>query len=463
MRRVKMLRDMKKRFLEEFSNFTDAPPLYLEASFWFIISSTLGRFLETTTLPTFKIFRPNLWILLSGRTGLTRKSTVIDGSLTLVDEAYKTYFKKIYGPTIKENVLLARINKMKLEFGSTEGVLEHISSTSEFNDTYIFYSHEFGAIISGIKDITYMKMLAPVLSRLYSGEEIIWKGVKKERIIKPGLYTTGLFGIQELWIYTDQYVFQQGLMRRVILVYQKETDKDKWLPPIDYTRVTRRENLLSIGREIGEYMVELEGRLGHSNKRIIVDFEIDASDLINKFAQEREREIMNDYSMYSLYASTIWHHVAKIAMLNAILQREPTISGDFAFLFVKEEDVREAINFIEKTLPRAREMIVRTETRIVPAQIVDLTGPKMLIYNTIKNKCDLGATYTDILNETRLPRDKVKELLVQLLEEEKIIAIEKKSGKKVAVYYYVKELEPKALTLGRQVSIGELKAKWNIT
>ncbi len=449
--------NFKKRFMDTVTRITDAPDNFLLGAYYFVISSTIGKFFYCPEYPRpiNNPFRPNLWVILSGKSGVTRKSTTIDLALYTIKGAFYRYYENRL--RLPKNAIMERINTMIIEGGSPEGIIEHIASVQDVNEIFILFSHEFGGILQQMKAKEYMTGYASLLSTLYSGEERVFKLVKKTRFIRAGLYVTAVFGIQEPWLYMDNMIFRQGLMRRVLLIYAKQEDKTRWLPPLDVTRSVYFDQLEILSSELGDYIIELEG-LG---SLIEVNFDPVAKNMINEYARRMEQQYGNEYSAFSYYVQTSWDILTRLSVLEAISSRKPEEKEVGPTLTVLPNDVREAMNFLESTLPRAREAIVRTEAGIKSQPVYIDTAPLELIYTIIEEAGPEGITATELLKQTKILKDKLKKYIMHLMEEKKIVAIVKKKrrGRPTLIFYSSKYIN-QALQVGETLSPKAIEVRW---
>ena len=407
-----------ERLLQASKTMTDAPDLYLEAARYWVLSSTLGRHVVVPYFPRppDNPLRPNTWIILSGVPGIMRKSTVIDSIARIV---VKTAWREFYRSTLtrlQPGTIEEMVGKMFIETGSYEGIVKHIAETQNDIDTFFLISTEWGGLMQLSKSREYMTGLSTLLSKLYSGEEHVARYAKETRYLRGGLYVTALLGMQEPWLYLDNLVFRQGLMRRMVFVYQKPEDKDRWLPPLDLRRMQVVEELISVGESLALRMRELDER-----KPVEARFSAETIRFINDYAQSIEEEIRsNGNSNWGLYAQNLWEHLTKLAVLEA-LDRGAEIreEGLTAHIYVLEEDVQRASSFIERTIPRAREALSVTGTPIRELEVRTSQAAEELVRSVIESSGCI--TTTELLRGLRMLKDDLKPIIVNMAEKGDII------------------------------------------
>jgi len=451
--------NIEKSYMNLVTEITDAPETYLWFTLMHISSSCLGKYIVCPLYmrPTSNPWHPNVWIILSGAPGIMRKSTVINLDQYIVSNSFREYYRTKM-PKATPDVIEKIIQNIFIETGSPEGLAEHISSTQNDIDIYIMLSHEFGGILRQMTRRDYMEGYAALLSKLWAGEPHKWHGAKKVRYIKSGLFVTAILGMQKPWLYLDNIMFQQGLMRRVFLIYAEPEDKRKWLPPLNLKKSVLMDELLAISKELSERMLELE-----SLSPVKAMLTPGVLDKINQYARKVESELMQDTdSNWSLYAQSLWDHLVRFSICLAAIRKRPIKSPTFGYvLTVDDSDVSEAQRWIELTLPRTRQALSFTEAPRVKAPIQTVEGPVDVIYSIISSNGKKGVSTSELLRKTRILKDELKKYIIQLLEEDKVVAVVHKSGRgRSRLMFYDKKYESFAVLNGQKIGSKTLEAIW---
>ena len=451
--------NIEKSYMNLVTEITDAPETYLWFSLMHISSSCLGKYIVCPLYmrPSSNPWHPNVWIILSGIPGIMRKSTVINIDHYVISNALREYYK-VKMPQATPDVIERMIQNIFIETGSPEGLAEHISSTQNDIDMYIMLSHEFGGILRQMTRRDYMEGYAALLSKLWAGEPHKWHGAKKVRYIKAGLYVTAILGMQKPWLYLNNVLFQQGLMRRVFLIYAEPEDKKKWLPPLNLKKSVLMDELIAISKELAERMLELE-----SVAPVKAMLTPGVLDKINQYAKQVEAElIQNTESNWSLYAQSLWDHLVRFSICLAAIRKRPVRTPTFGYVItVEDSDVAEAQRWIELTLPRTKQALSFTEAPRIQTPIQTVEGPVDVVYSIISASGKRGVSTSELLRKTKMLKDELKKYVVQLMEEDRIVVIAVKSGRgRTRLMFYDKKYETYAVLEGQRISSKTLEAIW---
>jgi len=320
----------KVNFIDEYTKqvmkYTDAPKNFIQASAYYIVSATLGEFYVNKLVP-FGAQRPNLWIVLSSIPGRMRRSTV-------QRMAYMSY-RKIIGADFFPD--------MVIEEGTPEGIMDAIGE--EPKSSYTIQSTEFGAVMERMSRGSYQYGVASLLSKLYYGEggrQSLSRrgGKKKDRILPEGLYVTMFTGLQEAYYYFTTEMLNQGLLRRLLIIYEKKAKR--WRPPIDQLRQEFRMDKL-----INSLKKERQNLLkkGLDSRGISVVLIGDAEDKINDYSKKLDKALDTEQDNVALYRQTLWEHLIKLATVNAIPRGATMVAGR-PVLNVTINDVNKAEKFL---------------------------------------------------------------------------------------------------------------------
>ena len=413
-----------KDYVNIVSEITDAPKTFLIASAYHYISSTIGKYVVCPFLSRSvdKPFKPNLWSIISGLPGISRKSTVMNLELDALKISYREYYS-LANPRMTQDNINEIIHAMIIQQGSPEGIVDHIVDLQDRVDTFLIMSSEWGNVLRQIKNQRYMEELANLLSKLHDGDMHVWYGSKRVkdtrnvRYIRQGLYVTFLTGMQRLGMYVDPYYLDQGLLRRVLIVYAKPSDKDKWLPPIDLTIEMKIERLKELAEQVGELMYDYSAKAP-----IIAHLTGEVKNRINEYARNVERVIIeNPESNWSKYAQSLWVHLSKLTILNAISRKRPVPSGGLGYIItIEEQDFIEAKNYLESILPNMQEAISEIGVKIRRVPMEDYQTVLERIYGIIVSAGPSGITTRELLMRSGLIKEHLKTYILNLMEQEKV-------------------------------------------
>ncbi|MGI0080752.1 MAG: hypothetical protein ACRECH_14165, partial [Nitrososphaerales archaeon] len=157
-----------------FDKYIGTPPLFKKAAAYFIISATLGKYVEAIDVPK-GVQRPNIWFILGSDPAFTARSTLE----RYVKEILRQVFVKVNwerylfkqetkdeqeteGLILRENESLVQdVDEKKrkalrklfddhiIETGSPEGIADHVQRTSDWN---LLIGSEYGENMVSITD-----------------------------------------------------------------------------------------------------------------------------------------------------------------------------------------------------------------------------------------------------------------------------------------------------------------------
>lgn len=454
---------MLKQILEIGQELTDAPDTYIMASAYWALSSTLGKYVVIPYYPSppDNPVRPSVWFVIAGLPGIMRKSTVIESiGKNLVRGAWREYYK-ITAANLTPDQIEEQIAKMFIETGSYEGIIKHLVENQKTIDSFFLVSTEWGGVLQTMRSREYMVGFSSLLSKLWSGEEHVVRLARETRYIRKGLYVTALLGMQEPWLYLDNYVFRQGLMRRIILVYAEPKDKTRWLPPLSLKRMQLLDQLSEIAEALANKMVTFA-----EYYPIEARFTADAHEKINKFAYQVEEEIIRTETAgnWSLYAQNLWDHVARLSVLHAIDRVEkPREAPVGAVIMVELRDVENAIRYIQSITPKAREAISMTSVPIRRQTVKVATEAEETIKAIIHKYACNCVSASKLLSDSKMLKDDLKKLVLNLIEKDEVKAYSLKTRGRPKIMFCVKEHAPCFIQhspAATELSVEALKSMW---
>ena len=452
--------------VEVMREYTDAPDSYLYATAFHVVSSTLGWAVYCPYLPRPSRYqaRPNLWIMLSGMPGITRKSTVVGACEYLIRESFKEAWRQ-QNPNLTPSELNKMASLLFIESGSPEGIIDHIADSWGAVPVYVILSSEYGGVLLGMKSRDYMIGMMNLLSKLYYGEggrmSLSKRGKgKKDRILPSGAYVTMMVCIQEPHLYIDPDMLNQGLMRRIMLIYVKPEDKDRWKPPLDLGREMIQDKFDEIIQEIATLINEYNEL--QSSGPVLTVFDHDVINEINEYAKLCETMAVKEPGAWSMYKQTWWEHLTKLSIINAISSRKPRSGLGGYVIDVKEHDVKKAMKFLEMIEPRTREAISNIVARIVRRPVQQVVGGLEMVYSIITSAGKDGINARELLRRSGMSKKELKEYVINLVEQGRVIAIKARSksrGRKPIVFFDSK-YEVIAVQKGDTISAQALNVIW---
>lgn len=179
-----------------------APEIFHEVVGLHCISSVLGRsvFFERGA----KTVYPNIWAVLLGPPGTSKKSTALDYGYMMLNEVAR---------------------EMQLtECGSVEGLIAELAEQSSNGVCQVWTSQdEFSRVITGMKKKDYLSDLKDVFMQLYDGKPISRRLVKTNYRVDP-VYMTFISGTtpSRLSSILDASDLEDGFLSRFLLVYARD-------------------------------------------------------------------------------------------------------------------------------------------------------------------------------------------------------------------------------------------------
>ncbi len=429
------------KFVSVVSRMTDSPMLYVRAAAYFCTSVLFGLHI---TCPDSRVERVNEWFLLSGAPGITRKSTILGISTKLCRSMIAEYLK--YKFSISDRDAYKTADMMFFESGTTEGISDHLSVTCEMPeiDRYAFISAEYGSVLKSVIAKGYLADLTTFLSKLYYGEStkvlLSHKGKKSEnekvRYVPEGLYVCALIGIQDLHLYLDRMFVKQGFIRRFVIIHADPRNKDRRFPPVDPT--------VKVVKILFDKLVPnfFDMFLNYNESgTILTVLDSDARDAINAFWDNCERYYFNNpEDSYTVYIQSMWEHLYKLSVLEAI-SRTPDPPSDAAgnrIVTIEKEDVMRAINFIEGALRSVETQFAMIDAQPKYTELNVRAGELGLIKRLVYSSGQNGISKSDLLKNSGLTVRQLDELVITLLETGEIACYRcnaKQRGRKALMFF----------------------------
>jgi len=398
-----------RQYVRNISRYTDAPLPFIEASAYWIVSSTLGHLFQMTQMRNTKM-APNLWVLLSSIPGRMRRSTIQGYASDIASRVLTEYFVIDHLPPEDAR---QKVESMFIEEGTPEGIIDHIQETKL--KMYCIFSTEFGAVLKRAMTRDYEMGVLSLLSKLYYGEsgQMLLsrrgRGSVGMRYIPPNLYVTMLAGCQEPGNYITYDSIRQGLLRRILICFVEPSEVRDWMEPLSMNSLEVIEviedtagQLISLLRQIVPI-----ARKSYGGK-IQVQFHPEAMREINSFAKILEDRVISDPSDVNIYRQTFWEHLAKLATLNAIANLRLAEVGNEIVLNVMPSDISESrslFDFIERKSTAIIDNLEQVQAKVtvysIPqTRILNLLrqeGGRMRMSELLRRTCMLKEDFDKIL------------------------------------------------------------------
>jgi len=217
-----------------------APTIYHQTVALHTLSSVVGRNLSFQRGA--KTVYPNIWSVLTGPPGTSKKSTALD-----------------YGRDMLHSV--AREMQMA-DCGSVEGLMAELSEKSKDGICHVWSNQdEFGSMISGMKKKDYLADLKDIFMQLYDGKPLSRRLVKMSYKLDP-VYMTFISAsaIERLAGLLTQDDLEDGFLSRFLLVYAEDKgfipDSDSFDPRWSKMRDDLEYDLTQVRTAYNSYPTE---------------------------------------------------------------------------------------------------------------------------------------------------------------------------------------------------------------
>lgn len=413
-----------QEYIELVSNYTDAPLNSITASAYWLISATLGYWLNILDTPSEHGTRCNLFVLIIGPAGLTRKSTVMDYAEFVYREAWKRFYEK--------TGMDVNIDDKFIEEYTIEGICDTVEEGIKNGiDDFVILIDEFGVWLSRV-DSTHLLGSKGLLSKLYYSkgykQSLSRRGGKKgTRRIPDGLYWTLIGGMQDPELYLTETDIRQGFLRRFLLVPITEKDLRKYKPPLSHERRMLKDKLISFSEKLTKRMVELYNFSGGFNP-IDTYCSQAVEENINNYDMNTYEEIRKVYSTNSIiarYMATSWEHVLKLTALTAIADDDAKpimLAGNPSFYISKPEhfDIANSwFDYLKNRIYSTIETIsVNMQTPTLPQ--IDNVANKVL---GVISRAGGSMTTGELLKSLATTKKQIGDYLVTLAEQGKLIPV----------------------------------------
>jgi len=431
---------------------TDAPLEFKEATIYHALSYLPGRFIS------YKGRRPNIWFLLSSIPGAYRRSSVNKIHDTIRKTALMDYYNVVTNvkPTKMIKEKNPKTKKMEekevpkqpeeirdekrqkvfrnsnineyIQSGSPEGVVDKIVYSSKKGiNTFCINDSEFGLTLKNVSGSNYTSGIDTLYSKLYSGEEYLQDLSKRGekamhwniRHIHAGTYVTMFCSMQEPRLYLRRASFEQGLMRRIILIYvsgyNKKIDFKDYRSLLDVDNKQESTNMYYIGKKLGAMMLDY--------KRRQLDFEPQQGFLriIKRLNYSVDMKAREDPCIENIFRLSAPEHIFKLGMLNAISRNQIENNK----LISTADDINKALNFYNRATKNFDEVVDQVGIIIKDLEV----DPGIEKVMRLLKRYDV-LSRTDLMRKTHIKKDKLDPVLEHLIVT-KLIKVYSDKGKTI--------------------------------
>lgn len=417
-----MSEDLISEFVKIEKEIIDSPSVFLKSAGYHLVSNLLGRYFS---VPAAKNKTPNIWFVLSSKPKIFRRSTLHNHHQQVYRSALENHIDldelnlELFGDEGKEDdvgyeYFSEFYNDTLMEDGSPEGIVDHLEGSKL--EHYMIASHEFGGVINRMRS-GYGSGTDTVYSKLYYGQGGIARFSRKgkgktERRLPSGLYVTAYANMQDPTLYLKQQDAKQGFLRRLTLVYKKKRGRKYqgfWNDGIGSVgEEAYQTKLKKLGEKFSERMKKYEKmkkadeiQVGfETRKKIPVLNKTDEfRKKLEKIGRKVEEKLMANNGIVEHYVVSHDERLSKLACLRAISKDRIRRPGDFPFIEVTLDDLKESKKFLDEAtedlidkLPEIEERKSRVRNiEPVKEKIVRLTGKKGVPKTQIINLSDLQA------------------------------------------------------------------------
>jgi|GEM_PF-7028688 len=414
--------DLIDEYFDYAVNACDAPSIYHRAISYWIGSILLGRFVRIVTSYAPSGLAPNLWILLIGPSRIVRKTAAT---------------------SLGENIV-AKVDKNLLMPASfTPEALYELFNGVQPGTAFAWVKDEMGGFFKMLQK-KYMFGIREILSSIYMGRGETRKLRGLTLTIPEGIYVTTLGNMPTPphQFFTEED-FYSGFLNRFILAYALMREKTIPILHSDITLDIKMNNI------INEYKRLIQ--VYQQNAIIPVSATSEALVLLNQYEQQIENEIIklereNPNSLWKLYIGEAPYLLLKMSTIRRLC-RDPIAQK---ILTIEKVDVEKALNDLSIFHQSAKLVVEDIQTSATSAPVITEEKKLNRVYELIREADGNGIAKWEILLKTQISRDALKQIILTLFEQNRIIAVKSHSsyrGRK-AIKFYTTDYRNKALQDG---------------
>ena len=411
--------DIIDKWVELVGRITDADPILIHSAGLFLVS-TFAMYFRILTSAEISFKDPfsggklcNLWIIIIGRTRITRKSTVISKVEDIID---------VLMPAAKCS------HEFTPEAFITEGAL--MSNTKQQTTSMIWIQDEVLSTFQKMsKKDGYMTGTDSILSRIYDGKSVNHRTERRGIEILKGPYFTFLVASTEaLAQLLNEISFIQGFLNRPIYVFVK---KAIWKANTAKSALSLDDEALL--KEIKDFLQALKD-VEHG---VVLNLSVAAREMYDKYDKEIfERIDSQDLGIKEGYTGNLPNLVLKLAGIYRIARMDKTELDDQtlrAGYHIEPVDVQKAVSYVNEVVVPGLEKVVSLINRqyIKNQPVISNKG----VYDIIKEYLKTSSLqtkngemrnamiYTDLHRKIPVPSDKFREIINSMAEQNLVALI----------------------------------------
>jgi len=417
--------DLIDLYVEYGQESTDAPLIYHKSLGYFVISSLLGRFTKIITSYSPHGLAPNLWVLIIGPSRIVRKTTAM---------------------RLAVNVIKSVEPSLVMPASFTPEALYEMFNQMNPNDAVVWVKDELGGFFKSLEK-KYMYGVREILSSIYTGHGEVRRLRNLTLKIPDNLYVTAVGTMPTPpHNYLSEEDFESGFMNRWILSYAMK--RDKRLPLLHQS--PRADSLLKeivqIIKEYTNILLSITPILSPTKSAI------DKLEEYDKYV-DQQLEIIEQTSpgnLFKMYFAETPNLLIKLSVLRRLARGDYDMSG---VITIELDDVLKAQQDLELFVEGAKQVIedVQSSPRAKPV----ITEERALerVYSYISSKKGEGASYSELLIKTRILSRQLKEYLLTLMEQDRIICIKVMSKRsRPALKFFDSRYANVAIPQGQQIT-----------
>jgi hypothetical protein len=302
-----------------------------------------------------------------------------------------------------------------------EALYELFNQLNE-GDVVAWVKDELGGFFKSLEK-KYMYGVREILSSIYTGHGEVRKLRNITLRIPDNLYVTAVGTMPTPpHEYLSEEDFLSGFLNRWILAYAQR--RENRLPLLHQS--ARAESLF---REIVELLKEYENQLLRGTP--IITTTSAAIEKLESYDREVERQIdlieqTSPGSLFKLYYAETPTTLVKLSILTRLARGD---YGDSGIITIEETDVSVAVRYLEKFVESAKQVIedVQSSPRAKPVMTEERALERLFSY--ISSKADEGTSYSELLIKTRILSKDLKEYLITLMEQDRVICLKHGGGR----------------------------------
>jgi len=372
---------------------TDAPLIYQEVSALMILSCIVNRNIFVNF--GHRHIYPSLWCVLLGKSGMFRKSTMID----LVSK---------FVLAIKPDFVMEQ-----------ESSSEYFATTLAEKSKVLFVQDEFISLLDSFKK-EYSSLTKRLLVELYD-REIPWSrgtmGGGKVEIIDP--FVNIITGTTPAWLQQaiSESDIKGGFLPRFLLIYANEKERNIQFPGFGNEKV--KNNLIEGLDMLSK--ITYQAQLSKEAEEIYVQF----SHYLDKITKEKGDIIGSFNSRLCIYS-------LKLALLYHVSDLER-----IADEVISEEDMQKGVSFAKRVCATQEKIL--SNLAFSPYQI-----KRQRILDILEFSGKEGMQYSVLLRKLQMPTRELM-VIIESLQIEEVVTMQQKkgAGKKPSNWLCLSEHLPK--------------------